>query len=157
MMQTRTLSNLTFCVHAVITLRYTKISSSLHLRIFKRNYSIIRIVLYLLFYRIVKCEWKTYSPQNYVLQIKMFPRVLWIELASPSVSMIFTDAHSACTVSAALITRLQDAHKTMHYAKQLPIHENRKDENENEKKNILINTHMNSFSTPLLQISIHDF
>lgn len=64
----------------------------------------------------------------------MFPRVLWIELASPSVSMIFTDAHSACTVSAALITRLQDAHKTTHYAKQLPIHENRKDENENEKK-----------------------
>lgn len=46
MMQTRTLSNFTFCVHGVITLRYTKISSSLHLRIFKRNYSIIRIVLY---------------------------------------------------------------------------------------------------------------
>lgn len=85
----------------------------------------------------------------------MFPRVLWIELASPSVSMIFTDAHSACTVSAAdyktLIKQCTD------YAKQLPIHENRKDENENEKKNILINTHMNSFSTPLLQISIHDF
>lgn len=46
MMQTRTLSNFTFCVHAVITLRYTQISSFLHLRIFKRNYSIIRIVLY---------------------------------------------------------------------------------------------------------------
>lgn len=52
---------------------------------------------------------------------------------------------------------LQDAHKTMHYAKQLPIHENRKDENEKNKNKNLINTHVNSFSTPLLQISIHDF
>lgn len=33
MMQTRTLSNFTFCVHGVITLRYTQISSYLHLRI----------------------------------------------------------------------------------------------------------------------------
>lgn len=45
----------------------------------------------------------------------------------------------------------------MHYAKQLPIHENRKDENEKNKNKNLINTHVNSFSTPLLQISIHDF
>lgn len=154
MMQTRTLSNFTFCVHGVITLRYTKISSSLHFRIFKRNYSIIRIVLYLLFYRIVKCEWKTYSPQNYVLHIKMFPRVLWIELASPSVSMIFTDAHSACTVSAA------DYKTTI---KQCTMQSNyqytkiAKMKMKKNKKFFLINTHVNSFSTPLLQISIHDF
>lgn len=45
--------------------------------------------------------------------------------------------HTARAQYRLLITRLQDAHKTMHYAKQLPIHENRKDENENEKKKYL--------------------